>query len=81
MREHRLPSDGTLVVLSGRVQFLSDAQDVREELSAGAMAVFAPELCHAVEAIEDSTFLVIIGGRERPEVSPSHGEPLTVPGS
>ena len=64
MREHRVPSDGSLVVLSGRVAFV--AESAREELTPDALALFSPDLFHGVEALEDSLFLLIIGGRERP---------------
>jgi quercetin dioxygenase-like cupin family protein len=68
--EHHFPSAGTLVVLSGRVAFSAEEAGRYEELGAGALAVFSADLCHGVEALEDSTYLVIIGGRERPATAP-----------
>jgi quercetin dioxygenase-like cupin family protein len=72
MREHHMPSAGTLVLLTGRVAFEAEGGAEREELTPGAMAVFSSDLFHGVVAREDSTLLVIIGGRARPETS--HGE-------
>jgi len=66
MREHRAPSAGTVVVLSGRVAFLADREPVRTELAPGSLAVFSADVPHAVEALEDAAYLVMIGGRERP---------------
>lgn len=65
MREHRAPSAGALVVLSGRVAFLADREPARTDLVPGALAVFAAGVPHAVEALDDAVYLVTIGGRER----------------
>lgn len=63
MREHRSPSAGTVVVLSGRVAFVADG--ARTELAPGTLATFSADLPHAVEAIVDAVYLVMIGGRQR----------------
>lgn len=65
MREHRAPSAGTVVVLTGRVAFLADREPRRTELGPGELAAFAADVPHAVEALEDAAYLVTIGGRSR----------------
>jgi quercetin dioxygenase-like cupin family protein len=71
MREHRAPSAAGVVVLTGRVAFLSDREPARRELGPGALATFASDVPHAVEALEDAAYLVMIGGRERPAAARS----------
>jgi quercetin dioxygenase-like cupin family protein len=66
MREHRAPSAASVVVLSGRVAFVADRDPARTELTPGSLAVFSPDVTHALEALEDAACLVTIGGRERP---------------
>jgi len=66
MREHRAPSAATVVVLSGRVVFVTGRDPARTELAAGSLAAFSADVPHAVEALEDAAYLVMIGGRERP---------------
>jgi quercetin dioxygenase-like cupin family protein len=65
MREHRAPSAATVVLLGGRVRFV-DGDGAGTELEPGALATFSADLRHAVEALEDAVYLVIIGGRSRP---------------
>jgi len=65
MREHRAPSAGAVVLLSGRVRFVAGNDAECAELTPGSLAAFAAELPHAVEALEDSVYLVAIGGRTR----------------
>jgi quercetin dioxygenase-like cupin family protein len=65
MREHRAPSAGTMLLLSGRASFVA-GDGSRTDLEPGSLAAFSADLVHAVEALEDSAYLVIIGGRERP---------------
>ena len=77
MREHRAPSAGTAIFLSGRGVFVSGSKEDRAPLEPGSLAAFSADLPHAVEAVEDSLYLVTIGGRKRhisdPEVStPQH---------
>jgi|SRR5690606_5146092 len=68
MREHRAPSAGSVVVLSGRIAFSRSggAQPERTELAAGGLVAFAADVPHSVEALEDAAYLVAIGGRTRP---------------
>jgi quercetin dioxygenase-like cupin family protein len=65
MREHRAPSGAAVLLLSGRASFVSGSDGSRTELEPSSLAVFAPEVSHAVEAVEDAVYLVIIGGRDR----------------
>ncbi|HEM45900.1 MAG TPA: hypothetical protein ENO23_02535 [Alphaproteobacteria bacterium] len=70
MREHKAPSAGAVVLLSGRAVFVSDAGDAggdERELAPGSLAVFSADLVHAVRALEDARYLVVIGGRSRPQ--------------
>lgn len=75
MREHRAPSAATVVVLSGRLDFVAGsddrseapgAGDRRTELGPGTLAAFAADVPHALEAHADAVYLVVIGGRPRP---------------
>lgn len=66
MREHRAPSAGTALFLSGRGHFVSGRGGERSPLGPGALAAFSADLPHAVEAEEDALYLVTIGGRARP---------------
>lgn len=63
MRNHRAPSAGTLVLLEGRAAFVAGA--AREDLRPGCLAAFSADVIHSVEALEDVSYLVIIGGRDR----------------
>jgi quercetin dioxygenase-like cupin family protein len=85
MREHRAPSAATVVVLSGRLDFVAGAGEPggkpgagersgkpgsgehRTELGPGALAAFAADVPHALEARTDAVYLVVIGGRQRPD--------------
>ena len=64
MREHRAPVGAALVLLSGRARFMAGRDGSPTELEPGSLAVFAHEVSHAVEALEDAVYLVIIGGRD-----------------
>lgn len=66
MREHRAPSAATVVLLSGRARFVSGMDAQQTEMEPGTLAAFSADVPHSVEAIEDATYLVIIGGRARP---------------
>lgn len=65
MREHRAPSAATVVLLSGRVSFHAGGNAAQTELEPGSMAAFAADLPHAVEALDDAAYLLMIGGRHR----------------
>ena len=66
MREHRAPSAATVVLLSGRARFVSGMDAQQTEMEPGTLAAFSADVPHSVEAVEDATYLVIIGGRVRP---------------
>jgi quercetin dioxygenase-like cupin family protein len=66
MREHRAPSAATLVLLSGRADFLA-GDGSRTALEAGSLMAFSADVPHAVEAVEDAVCLLVIGGRQRPK--------------
>jgi len=70
MRDHQVPSDGAMLLLSGRAAFAAETATSPQELGAGALALFAAGLIHRVEALEDALCLLIIGGRERPPWAP-----------
>ncbi len=55
--EHDNPGEATVLVLSGRIMVANATHTW--ELSDGAMLVI-PEARHAVEALEDSTFLLTV---------------------
>ncbi|MCC6642573.1 MAG: cupin domain-containing protein [Deltaproteobacteria bacterium] len=65
MRRHRAPSAATVVLLSGRVKFVA-GDGAETALDPGSLAAFSPDVLHAVEALEDAVYVVIIGGRTRP---------------
>ena len=65
MREHRAPSASMVTMLSGRAQFVAGGDGARTDLEPGSMAVFSADVPHSIEALEDSTYLVTIGGRPR----------------
>jgi quercetin dioxygenase-like cupin family protein len=66
MREHRAPASAVVVLLSGRARFTAGEGAGATELAPGSLAVFAADVPHAVEALEDARYLVVIGGRRRP---------------
>lgn len=66
MREHRAPSAGSVVLLSGTVGFVAGDDGPETALTAGSLAVFSADLAHAVHARDDARYLVVIGGRSRP---------------
>jgi quercetin dioxygenase-like cupin family protein len=59
--EHRAPGPAIVIVLDGRVSFLGGDSPI--ELGAGSVSAFASDVTHAIEAHEDSRFLVVIGGK------------------
>jgi quercetin dioxygenase-like cupin family protein len=72
MREHRAPSAATVVLISGRVKFVA-GDGATTDLEPGSLAAFSAEVLHAVEALEDAVYLVMIGGRSRPNLA-AHGK-------
>ena len=61
LHEHRAPSSATVVALKGNIVFSSSTENVR--LEQGEAVVFTADVLHAVEANEDSVFLIVIGGK------------------
>lgn len=61
LHEHRAPGPATVVVLIGRIRVMSG--DEATPLDAGSAVSFTANLLHAVKAVEDSAFLIVIGGR------------------
>lgn len=61
VREHEAPGPVSVIVLSGRVRFGTEEEEL--VLGAHEMVSFAGDVTHSVEAVEDSAFLIVIGGR------------------
>ncbi len=62
MNEHKSPHAATVVVIEGRISFQPVEGNEPLDLPAGQSVAFAADVRHAVEAIEDSVFLIAIGG-------------------
>lgn len=75
MREHRAPAAATVVLISGRAKFVA-GDGATTDLEPGSLVAFSADVLHAVEALEDAVYLVIIGGRNRPNLA-AHGEPAS----
>lgn len=75
MREHRAPSAATVVLFSGRARFVA-AGGASTDLEPGSLAAFSADVPHAVEALEDAVYLVIIGGRNRGKLA-AHENPVS----
>lgn len=60
--EHLTPGPATLVTLAGRVRFIGP----REQSDVGVQEALlvAGEKPHVVTALEDATFLLVVGGKE-----------------
>jgi quercetin dioxygenase-like cupin family protein len=67
MAEHRAGRPIVLRVLEGRVRLT--LRDRTLEMSAGDLTSLAPNLAHEVSGIEDSAFLLTIGGTARQTTS------------
>jgi quercetin dioxygenase-like cupin family protein len=63
MAEHRSARPITVRVLEGKVRLALKSQTL--EMSPGDLAALAPNLAHEVSGIEDSAFLLTIGGSAR----------------
>ena len=61
LHEHRAPGPATVILLSGRIRMSSGAEET--PLEPGSAVSFTANLRHAVKAVEDSAFLIVIGGR------------------
>ena len=64
LHEHSSPGPVTVTVLSGNVVFSFDTSRDDVILREGSAVVFSKDAAHRVKAQEDSTFLIVIGGRE-----------------
>ncbi len=63
LHEHTAPGPITLTVLSGHIEFSVATAAEPLGLRPGEAAVCAAHLAHRVKALEDSAFLLVIGGR------------------
>ncbi len=61
LHEHRAPGPATVILLSGRIRISSGVEEA--PLEPGSAVSFTANLRHAVKAMEDSAFLIVIGGR------------------
>ena len=62
IHEHRVPGPATVIPLKGSIRIL--AGNEKMPLESGSAVSFTADVRHAVEATEDSAFLIVIGGRE-----------------
>jgi quercetin dioxygenase-like cupin family protein len=69
MREHRAPSAALVLLLSGRARFVATREEATTALEPGVLAACSADVHHAVEALDDAAYLVIIGGRDRGEAA------------
>jgi quercetin dioxygenase-like cupin family protein len=64
MKEHRVPEAASIYLLAGHVRLR--LPDAVADLPSGGLLVLEPGLQHNVEALEDSTLLLTLGGRSKP---------------
>lgn len=60
--EHLTPGPATLVALAGRVRFTGPRENC--EVGVHEALLVAGEKAHVVTALEDATFLLVVGGKE-----------------
>ena len=66
MHEHSAPGPAIVTVLKGKVSFeFEDSPEM--SLPEGTSVVFAQDAPHRVRALEDSAFLLVVGGRQKDE--------------
>ena len=63
LHEHIAPGPITVMALSGHLEFSTTPESKPLRLRTGEAAVCAARLPHSVKALEDSAFLLVIGGR------------------
>jgi quercetin dioxygenase-like cupin family protein len=63
MRDHKAPGPATVILLSGEIDFESSQVGKTVKLTSGNSVVFSADLFHTVTAIEDSVYLIVIGGK------------------
>ncbi len=61
LHEHRAPGPATVIPLSGNIRMSGGHEKM--PLEPGSAVSFTADVLHAVEAVEDSAFLIVIGGR------------------
>ena len=61
LEEHPAPAAATVITLSGNIIFTTNAEKIT--LEQGEAVTFTADILHAVHASEDSTFLIVIGGK------------------
>ncbi len=64
LHEHTAPGPITVTALSGHLAFSTATESEPMMLRTGDAAVCAAHLPHSVKALEDSAFLLVIGGRD-----------------
>ncbi len=63
LNEHKAEAPVAVSVLDGNVVFTTGTEHKEHELRAGTALVFPAAMPHAARAVEDSSFLVVIGGQ------------------
>ena len=61
LEEHSAPAAATVIALSGNIIFTTSADKITLEQGDGV--TFTADVMHSVYATEDSTFLIVIGGK------------------
>jgi quercetin dioxygenase-like cupin family protein len=59
LEEHTAPAAATVITLSGNIIFTTSAEKIT--LEQGEAVTFTADILHAVDASEDSAFLIVIG--------------------
>lgn len=63
MREHKAPGAATVVLLEGAIDFEDPGAGKMLRLHPKDSVVFSADLVHSLVALEDSAYLIVIGGR------------------
>lgn len=63
MREHKAPGSATVVLLEGAIDFEDPGAKTTLRLHPKDSVVFSADLVHSLVALEDSAYLIVIGGR------------------
>lgn len=64
IHEHTTPGPAAVTVLFGKVVFSFGASGAEKTLDRRSALVFSGDAAHGVKALEDSAFLIVIGGRK-----------------
>ena len=81
LREHAAPRPAVVVVLAGEIVVRFPGTDEEKLVSTGGAVAFDAGVRHAVEAIEDARFLIVIGGHRRARFPESKSSPFVEPSS